>query len=1822
METKKTEDNPMKTDTSTIFATALLLITVHFSGGVFAETYIYDKMGRLTNVSYPSGASVAYNYDANSNVTRITHTGVVAPMAPDGVIDTPADDVTITAGDSIDFTGTGGDPDGAIPLTFRWDFGGGAAESTDEDPGLTAFSDVGTYTVEFFVTDATGITDPTPDTVVVTVEAAAAPSPPPPALTVQVEASSGGGSVLWLPIMLALLALRRLVRRSLMVSFLMMSAFAAQAADWAPMNSPTAVDLQDVWGASSDNVYAVGDGGTILFFDGSSWAEIDSGVAVNLNSVWGRSADDVYAVGQQGSVLHFDGQSWTTIDIGAGAQELVDVWSAGPGERLWVIAKRGAWYFDGVTWTQQGFTEFLSRSFTPNAILTAIGGTPNFPVVTSIQLSGAFIGFFVKFKGIADWSNNAIWAFSDTEMFAVGLQSKRLDGGDATKPSSAVWRDISIMDRPLGVWGTAPNDMFSVGHHFNNGRISHYDGNVDDTWDSMYELMSTKLHAVFGFAPTDVFVVGERGTILRYFDAPLPETAANFSFSAMASPFVNAHTGELVVLQQDFNLGHLLPVTFERYYASGLLNEPRVGGQLGRNWTHTYEWRMIEGDNDGPPEVTVITNKGRVINFEQIGLDWELVSPLSTAYSLTPLGVDFIFADPESERMWRFNRDSGKLLSIEDRNGNKIFLNYNQGVLVSVDDRKGNEIGFVYSGVNRLGGIYTIGGAADPNPRYDITFEYVDNNLTQVTDATGRVITYEYVAGRENEALLEAIQLPESRERTWFYNDRHQVVAEQIIGGGEFTYNYGELSTIATNPDTLERSYSHDDNGALTRFEDELANVSTYEYNPDGRRTVFTDRIGRRRTWTYHGGSFKVETVTRPDQLEYRFIYEEKSSNAGVPFYDVVSINNPDGTSVSMQHDANGNMTLQRDQENNEWTYTHNAEGQVLTETNPLGGVTEYGYWSHGASKEVIDNAGNRTSYFYDGYRRQNSIEFADLTRRSIVLNGNNNIEKLTTEAGEVFDFKFTADGRLSQVTTSSGETATYTYDARGSLIEIVQPRAGFADTITVMAYDDFGRPQQMTKPDATLLNYRYDKLGRVNKIIDGKNESWTLVQDAEGTTKSVSHSNGDSIQFDNSDNALRLNTKVTNGDEKSSATLDEMGRLDALFDANEAMTDVERNARGLVTKVTAPEPGIVTQIDHNKLGQVVAITDPNGGKWKKDYDQQGRVKTFEDPLGQVTTINYDKRNRPSNVDLPGNAGELTISYDENNRVKRQQFTDGTDIELDHDTKGRPKSGTGVVMDYDTRGNMSESNGIIINYDENDRIAKINLAPGRFIEYKYDERGNLNRIKDWLGGETVIGRTQRGQPEDIALPNGIHNGYEYDRAGRVKKITYGAVGSISLQRDWRGFITSANRDLPGPNDIESDVRAFDFDAASQVSRFSYDTLGNLIQDDDRGYDFNLASRLLGFDGDTGGVTNGYDAFGNRVSSESAGRSRSYVWNYAGGENRVAVEQEAGQDLWYYVYTTSGRLLYRINGDGVRQHYHFDENGSTVLMTDNDGNVIATYFYSPFGEILDESGNVDNDRKFNAEVGGMAMPDSDMVVLGGRLLDTIDARGVAQVHRYANQALNDRPEVSNDGQSPYQTIARDAALTGAGLTASTGEKLVKMKPLVGSLFKMPVQKIALSVLKGLGAAVNIVGSVGSGIDEYDSMPYRSEGAKVIGAAGVTFSNALAGSHPVTAALVLTGNIADAASLYFFDDIFGALDVWVNNPSRVVATAYDATIGGGGWDSVKMMSDHVHNEQGILGAIGAAYADYVVGPALGEAYNLYSGETFRTFKLEAQIWIANH
>ena len=96
-------------------------------------------------------------------------------------------------------------------------------------------------------------------------------------------------------------------------------------ATWSAMNSSTTNFLYGVWGSASNDVFAVGAGGIVLHYDGATWSAMTSGTISILIGVWGTSSNDVFAVGAGGTVLHYGGATWSAMTSGT-TNYLYGVW--------------------------------------------------------------------------------------------------------------------------------------------------------------------------------------------------------------------------------------------------------------------------------------------------------------------------------------------------------------------------------------------------------------------------------------------------------------------------------------------------------------------------------------------------------------------------------------------------------------------------------------------------------------------------------------------------------------------------------------------------------------------------------------------------------------------------------------------------------------------------------------------------------------------------------------------------------------------------------------------------------------------------------------------------------------------------------------------------------------------------------------------------------------------------------------------------------------------------------------------------------------------------------------------------------------------------------------------------------------------------------------------------------------------------------------------------------------------------------------------------------------------------------------------------------
>lgn len=131
---------------------------------------------------------------------------------------------------------------------------------------------------------------------------------------------------------------------------------------WTEVDTGMDAPIRALWGARADDVWAVGGsaetGPAMAHFDGHRWSEIFLPEVDRefdaLNDVWGSSGINAYAVGENGVILRLTRIGWNQVESNT-TDDLRSVWGNGPYHVLAVGGPDSATLveYDGASWKPQ-----------------------------------------------------------------------------------------------------------------------------------------------------------------------------------------------------------------------------------------------------------------------------------------------------------------------------------------------------------------------------------------------------------------------------------------------------------------------------------------------------------------------------------------------------------------------------------------------------------------------------------------------------------------------------------------------------------------------------------------------------------------------------------------------------------------------------------------------------------------------------------------------------------------------------------------------------------------------------------------------------------------------------------------------------------------------------------------------------------------------------------------------------------------------------------------------------------------------------------------------------------------------------------------------------------------------------------------------------------------------------------------------------------------------------------------------------------------------------------------------------------------------------
>jgi RHS repeat-associated protein len=215
-------------------------------------------------------------------------------------------------------------------------------------------------------------------------------------------------------------------------------------------------------------------------------------------------------------------------------------------------------------------------------------------------------------------------------------------------------------------------------------------------------------------------------------------------------------------------------------------------------------------------------------------------------------------------------------------------------------------------------------------------------------------------------------------------------------------------------------------------------------------------------------------------------------------------------------------------------------------------------------------------------------------------------------------------------------------------------------------------------------------------------------------------------------------------------------------------------------------------------------------------------------------------------------------------------------------------------------------------------------------------------------------------------------------------------------------------------------------ALTATSTYSYDNNGNLTARSPWTYGWDYRDRLTSAGDGSATSTYGYD------------HSNQRVWKKVGSQATTTYSSKyystQGATTTAYIYLANGELLATVEGDGTAtttSYVHADHLGSTNVVTDQDGDVVQTLDYYPYGGTRIESGTDVSDREF---IGQFKDEETDLSYLNARYYE--GSRG---------QFLSQDPVFWEIGRTPDGRAAMSNPQAMNSYSYAVGNPVIKKDP---------------------------------------------------------------------------------------------------------------------------------------------------------------------------------
>lgn len=781
----------------------------------------------------------------------------------------------------------------------------------------------------------------------------------------------------------------------------------------------------------------------------------------------------------------------------------------------------------------------------------------------------------------------------------------------------------------------------------------------------------------------------------------------------------------------------------------------------------------------------------------------------------------------------------------------------------------------------------------------------------------------------------------------------------------DFTYDPLGRLTVARSPLEVEEGWPG----------------TRYEYADwSWRLTAITTSEGERTEYDWQAGTriWLVRSVGEsPPHPLHGFRFRARD---GEGLYSTVHINPLGGETVLYFDEQRRLHRLERTDAGE--TVQYAWSGKRLTEMTLPGGVTTAFSYTGEDVTTMTEPSGNVVEITY----APGAVNLEDPFARPVA--------RIEDSLGLVEERTYDAQGRVETVTNGEGEAVTF--DRGVITLESITNAAGLS-----WQYPSYGIHGHWLEVQGAIEDKRaFDAVGNVTAPSFGRQEGGLLTQGYDGnrnlTTLDVA--------------ATEAGTVISQ--DQVSVTYRSDGQMDYVARPQGADHDFIYDAIGRLSERREKVDGVwqATLFEYDAAGNRTARERPNGMREEWEYDVYGRVvrhRALRDGVleGEAVTTWQDGR-VASYFDSLRDTTEV-YTHDAAGRLQTVLFGYGETLTLEHDLRSRRTAeiyalpGEGQIrrldFEYDLanrriRTVADQSELLVERVYADGRLSLLRYGNGLEREHSYDSESDelvATVTTDAASGiveQTSIVREVRQDPARFVIELYTATSLKTTReeywlgiggslanpSRQVGKRVWHWTGNGGSHREFvydelSNQIDNGAGDVLVYNSEANRLLEASFAATGETVTYTYDTAGYADSRNGLPIDWTATGRLASHDD----VAIEWDLRGRPIAITSDGMTREFVFFGGAVDNDPDTGALGALDLEDVVVPF---------GSSERLYRHLDFRNNVSFVTDETGQVVTHYQYSPYGVEAVYGVQVDNQTFVGRQEIG------DLMILGARIYD--------------------------------------------------------------------------------------------------------------------------------------------------------------------------------------------------------------------------------------------